>query len=134
MSIVIFKGRKSFWKTKSSVDLIIIEHPDFDLLEVATFDLVLRVESNRAYIDLSYARNVLKDELKGIDPSQEALALFIFNNLYIKKYLPTSKIVEIEIRLKLSSNEEGLNDKLMIPRPPMLRPHKNPFNQGDLSS
>ena len=134
MSIVIFKGRKSFWKTKSSVDLIIIEHPDFDLLEVATFDLVLRVESNRAYIDLPYARNVLKDELKGVDPSQEALTLFIFNNLYIKKYLPTSKIVEIEIRLKLSSNEEGRNDKLMIPRPPMLRPHKNPFNQGEQPS
>jgi hypothetical protein len=133
MQRTIYRGSKSFWKTKSSVEIAIVEHPDFDVLEIVVVDALASFEATRIFLDAILLRKIVARECQqsSVDESGElscdkSLALFICNHLFIKSYLPTSRVMEVEVR---SSYAEQLYDPLMVAKPAGVKPSSWPIEE-----
>jgi hypothetical protein len=132
MSRILFSGTKSFWKTKNSVEVTIVEHGDHDVFEIIVVDSIGRFEAERIFLDalVLYARLETEEGspekgasdvaaesgifVKTRTVSDKAVSTFICNHLFIKNYLPVSEILEIEVRLTYAEQQ---HNELMIPRP-----------------
>lgn len=55
---IIYDGNKYFWRTRSNVEVKIIDHPSVNCLEVVNFNIDAYAESSRIYLDkaLLYSR------------------------------------------------------------------------------
>lgn len=146
---VIFKGTKSFWKTKSSLEVVIVEHRSLDVVEVITYDPCMEIEGDRIYLRISDLVVEMKsDELSSkvapllklgkegqllvVDVIQKAKANYIMNHMFISEYLPVSKSLKIEIKSRFPE-EETVNYRkeyplLNCPRPVSLVPYAVAFN------
>lgn len=48
---IIFAGPKCFWKTKHTLDILLVEHPFYRIVELIAYDPAADVEPPRLYID-----------------------------------------------------------------------------------
>ncbi len=48
--VVLFDGAKSFWKTRTNLDILIVEHSKQMCIELIAFNSVLQVEAPRIYL------------------------------------------------------------------------------------
>ena len=51
MTSVVFEGAKFFWRTRNTVDILIIEHKTHEIFELIVYDPSFDVEAPRIYID-----------------------------------------------------------------------------------
>jgi hypothetical protein len=136
MQRILFKGLKSFWKTKNSVEVAIVEHS-----EVIVVDTLGRFEAARLFLDAISLRSVVEAneesaKLKcnaegGAEADAESaydqkICKFICNHLFITNYLPVSKILEVEVRPTYENQE---HNELVVQKPADLRPCVSPFNK-----
>jgi hypothetical protein len=49
--VVLYKGMKQFWRTRTNVDIVICEHKDSRVVEIVTYEPVLDMEAPRLYLD-----------------------------------------------------------------------------------
>jgi hypothetical protein len=128
----LYKGVKSYWKTKNSVKLAIVEHTDYDVFEVIVYDLFGDFEADRAYVDALALRVIIGgkalEEVPLITPEDfdHSVVAFICAHLFIKTYLPVSHVLELEVR---SCYSEVNHYDLIISRPAGLRPSLSPFTE-----
>lgn len=48
---VLYEGSKCFWRTRNTLDVTIVEHEDFAVVEVLAYDPGLDAEAPRLYLD-----------------------------------------------------------------------------------
>jgi hypothetical protein len=127
MAKVLFEGTKTFWKTKNSVTLTIIEHHGHDVVEVVAYEPALQVEAPRLYLEIGRIIPFLDQETGFLHENDTALASaisnFIFNRLRIVEYLPTSKVLEVDIQRGFGAREQGVEFQLAVDRPADLVRH-----------
>lgn len=134
---VIFEGVKTFWKTKSSLDVLIIHHHFWDAIEVLAFDPAIDCQAPRIY--LSYSDILAKIHSKKhkysldfsmfyVDKVQQKhdVSSFLFNHLTIEEYLPVTRSFTVAIRS--SFPEEGYSElSIICDKPVGLVPFPSPF-------
>jgi hypothetical protein len=127
MAKVLFEGTKTFWKTKSSVNLTIVEHHGHDVIEVVAYEPAMHVEAPRLYLEIGRIIPLLDQEAGLLDENDAALATaisnFIFNRLRIAEYLPTSKVFVVDIQRGFGAKEQGVHFQLSVERPVDLVRH-----------
>lgn len=118
---VIHQGVKSFWKTRSTVDLTLARHCQRNTIEIIAFEPALDVEGQRIYVDetaiakklnadlinenFEIKRETLLRRKEEYDPLQlmkdvqeQVLVEYIVNRIFISQYLPQSKSFGVEYR------------------------------------
>jgi hypothetical protein len=127
MAKVLFEGTKTFWKTKNSVNLTIVEHHGHDLIEVVTYEPTLQVEAPRLYLEIGRIIPFLEQETDLLLENEAALASaisnFVFNRLRISEYLPISRVLEVEVQRGFGAREQGVEFQVAVDRPADLLPH-----------
>ena len=123
MNRLLFRGTKTFWKTKSSLEIVILEFSEHDIFEIIAFDPVLQKHAPRVHVDATIVRSILNNKM--IDTS--VLTTFLFNHIMLTEYLPVSKLIKIDFQVVLQS-EKSLHDcNFVIERPKDLPFHPSPF-------
>jgi hypothetical protein len=127
MAKVLFEGTKTFWKTRSSVNVTIVEHHGHDVVEVVAYEPTLQVEAPRLYLEIGRVISFLEQETELLEENDAALASaisnFVFNRLRISVYLPTSKVLEVDIQRGFGSREQGVDFQVTAERPVDLVPY-----------
>lgn len=131
MAKILYRGVKTFWKTKNSIEFVLLEHTGCDVLEIVAFEPVLCVEAPRIYLDKRLLCPLLPTPPRaGSKTSEEgivAISTFVFNHLYISKFLPISKHFEVVVRREYEAREQKERFELMMNRPVALVPYPSPF-------
>jgi hypothetical protein len=127
MAKILFEGTKTFWKTKNSVNLTIVEHHGHDVVEVIACEPMLQVEAPRLYLEIGRIIPFLEHEGSSLDENDAALASavsnFIFYRLRIAEYLPTSKVFEVDIQRGFGAKEQDVEFQVAVDRPADLVPY-----------
>lgn len=128
---IIFQGVKFYWRTRNTIDIMLVEHPSFSVTEVVTYDPTLDREAARLYVDSKsvFARldhrevdkQVHAAMLNSIDLNKEQItnkATFdlLSNRLVITEYsVPDRKMVVV------------LNgtDNFLVDKPAGLQPYQS---------
>lgn len=133
MGKLLFSGVKTFWKTKNSIEVVLLKHQGYEVLEIATYEPVFGVEAPRIYLDLQLIYPLLNTSHVNIRSNNKeahaAISTFVFNSLFISKFLPTSKIFEIVVRREFESSEQIGVCELMMAKPASLVPYPSPFSR-----
>ena len=151
---VVYQGSKYFWKTRNTIDVILVKHKIENVIEVIAYEPALDVEAPRLYMDskilsfkldqeaiaakmsLAKQNNVPHTEqfVEGI--VNGAISEFILNRLFIKLFSKEERIFEIQLQFTLSDMEDASGadfiDKLLCDKPASLCPyfirhHKTPL-------
>jgi hypothetical protein len=127
MAEVLFEGTKTFWKTKNSVNLTIVEHHGHDVIEVVAYEPTLQVEAPRLYLEIGRIIPFLEQEMDLLEENEAALASatsnFVFNRLRISKYLPVSRVVKMEVQRGFGAREQDVDFQVAVDRPADLVPY-----------
>jgi hypothetical protein len=127
MAKVLFEGTKTFWKTKNSVNLTIVEHHGHDVIEAIAYEPTLHVEAPRLYLEIGRIIPFLERELEQLVEDEAALASaissFVFNRLRIAEYLPISRVLEVEVQRGFGGREQGVEFQVVVDRPTDLVPY-----------
>jgi hypothetical protein len=127
MAKVLFEGTKTFWKTKNSIRLTVIEHRLHDVLEVVAYEPAIQVEAPRLYLDIELIVSLLDLERALLSSSDtafaDAVSKFVFNRISIARFLPVSRIFEVELQRGYGTKEQSSDLQLSVDRPPSLVPH-----------
>jgi hypothetical protein len=127
MAKVLFEGTKTFWKTRNSVNVTIVEHHGHDVVEVVAYEPTLQVEAPRLYLEIGRVISFLEQETELLEENDAALASaisnFVFNRLRISVYLPTSKVLEVDIQRGFGTREQGVDFQVTAERPVDLVPY-----------
>ena len=122
--MLIFRGIKTFWATKNAIDVAMVEHAPYGVIELIASELTIGLDAPRIYI----STNVLQQLLRLSDNPNNA-SMFLFNHLYLAKYLPVSRVMEVEVRSAFHCL--GSDDKtgLMVGAPYGLECSPSPFQR-----
>lgn len=141
---VIKEGTKSFWKTKSTIEILLVEHKDCDILEVVSFDPITSQEAPRVYVPRSKVLSFISEEeiqyrlfelqepihqRRGVIDNialskiawNDALYDFIDERLELHKKLAGSKAFRVNLRKPLPNEDPQLAD-LMCCAPAAIVP------------
>lgn len=126
---VIFDGPKCFWKTKHTLDVIIIEHVGFNVIEVVAYDPVSDVEAPRLYLDdrnlrskidvvyvekcIHYEKEIALRRKQAPDIQayrsravDQARVDYILNRLVVEASSSENRILVVEIKFTLSDQDD----------------------------
>jgi hypothetical protein len=127
MAKVLFEGTKTFWKTKNSVNLTIVEHHGHDVIEIVTYEPTLQVEAPRLYLEVRRVIPLLEQDKDLLNENEAALAnavsIFVFHRLRISEYLPVSRVLEMELQRGFGAREQGVDFQITVDRPADLIPY-----------
>lgn len=125
---MIYQGPKVFWKTKVTLEVCVVEHFIYGVLEIVCFDSVLKEEAPRLFIDDNVLQSKidasiverLKDlekekmRLKGGSIDDQAVSTkvlrqarveYILDRLFIKEYSAKEKTVVVELQFNFHDRE-----------------------------
>ena len=147
---VIHVAPKVFWRQKCTVDICVILHESYKVLEIIAYEPVIDVECSRIYIDSEIAETIIIEEdvianykrlkqifLKNkekiveeklkIKARHEALVQILLNRLHIIEYMIETKLFIMNIVPTLLDTEKG-RPNIVCNRPPGLitSPWKHP--------
>ena len=142
---VIFEGPKVFWKTRVTLDIVIVEHTNFGVLEVIAFDAELKLEAPRLYIDQEDLQSMINQQnfiqrfvslekekaarqneaVEIVDitkrATDKATADYILDRICVMKYSKKEEVLTVEMQFDFSDRDletEGHSvDKMVIARP-----------------
>jgi carbonic anhydrase len=140
---IAFDGTKFYWRTRNTVDVVIVHHKDCNTFEVIIYEPTLDKEAPRIYLNekilmpkvdhneidskLSFAkRNSLPLTEKFVSGIvNKSVSDFILNRLLIKELVASEKIFLVDFRI--DENEIMIRpdfSELICARPEALRPHQ----------
>ena len=128
MSRLLFRGIKTFWKTKSSIDLVIVEYSEYELYEIIAYDPKMKKHAPRIYVSGVAIKNILNGNVGASNMVDGALTNFLFNHLTIIEYLPETRSFKIDIQAIFHYER---NCDYIISRPPGLPLFASPFDVVD---
>ena len=113
-SELLHRGSKVFWKVRCTVDVYIIKHAVFDVLEVVCWDPILCNGDARLYLRYSILLQYLEEETLRIKKSdmlvegntekpEQSIYEFIIERIQIKTYIPRNRVFQIEMQPALFS-------------------------------
>ena len=128
MSRLLFRGTKTFWKTKSYLEIAIYEFTDHNVYEIIAYDPVLQKHAPRLHVNIKATISVCSNKLTSQEQRgrsslsmDSVVTTFLFNHIILTEYLPISKLIKINFY-------KSLNDvELIIPRPLDLPFMVSPF-------
>lgn len=143
---VLFQGSKCFWKTRNTIEIVLVEHNNFDVIEIVTYEPAFAKEAERIYLKNSLIASKLNPEdirekirkekemvLRRHEvPNSQALnedtlkkckSQFIVNRLFIADYFPISKLIRVEFRLNFHSSDASSQEGVVCERPVQLQPY-----------
>ncbi len=145
-SAVIYQGSKYFWKTRNSIDVIVVSHKIEQVIEVIAYEPGLDVEAPRVYLNSKVLLSKLDQEAINAKMSlakqnnvphtdqfiegvmNGATSVFILNRLFIKQFSKEERIFEIQLQFTFSDNDGQSDadtmDMLLCDKPVALCPHK----------
>jgi len=145
-SPIIFQGSKFFWRTRTTIDVTIVEHKGEDLTEIIAYEPSLDQESPRIYLNstilysfldqeaitakLSFAKqnNVPHTATFLRNTFVAATVEFILNHIIMKEYSMDTKTFVVEVQLIRDGVNDDLGcacvDKLICSAPADLVPHE----------
>jgi hypothetical protein len=127
MAKVLFEGTKTFWKTKNSVNLTIVEHHGHDVIEVIAYEPTLQAEAPRLYLEIGRIIPFLEQETELLVEDEAALASaissFVFNRLRIAEFLPISRVLKVEVQRGFGAREQDVEFQVVVDRPTDLVPY-----------
>ena len=154
---IIFQGAKCFWRTRNTVDIMIVHHVEYNILEVITYEPSFDQEAPRIYFDDKVLETKLDHEavdtkfkeekeliLRRHDvPDNEKLMketinnakiAYILNRLFLAEFVPDLKKITVEIQFNFrdidEANANGTDmSTVTIPKPELLDPYKSPHYQ-----
>lgn len=155
---VAYDGSKCFWKTKNTVDIMIVEHDECSTIEVIAFEPTFNKESPRVYLnknivvakidpgfvdeklrhakEMCLRRHDVPDVLKLLSEiNQKARVDYILNRLFITEFVPETKTMTIGIQFNFRDRDEEQEssvclDKMIAARPADLVPYATPHYQS----
>ena len=134
MCRLLFRGIKTFWKTKSYLDLAIIEHVEHGIFEVIAFDPALRKHAPRLHINIKVVHDVLNHcgfNKEGIEEGfTAAVTTFLFNHIFIAEYRPTSKIINVDVQAIFHAERSANNCVFIVDRPISLPFFASPYSDS----
>lgn len=143
-ALKIFQGVKFFWRTRNSLDIIIVEHKSFNVTELIAYEPTIDREAPRVYLNtavlftkidhaavdaqVSFAKrnNVPHTEewIEGI--YNKAKADYLLNRLFITDFSSDDKLIKVEIQIssiEVEADAEAVDKtSLLCARPTELRP------------
>ena len=127
MNRLLFRGTKTFWKTKSSLDLAFVEYSEQGVYEIIAYDPVMSIHAPRLYIDMNTVISMINhDSLMTVIDG--VVTTFLFNHLTLTEFLPESTHIEIDVQA-IFNMERSLHDCLLVvKRPDGLPVYPSPFN------
>lgn len=137
----IFEGTKLFWRTRNNLDICIIEHSDFNILEVVLYEPSIDVEAQRIYINLKVLKTKLNNEdieeklsfakrnniplteqfISGI--MNKSISDYILNRMKIDYYNVVERKLEVSIRLTEVDLALGSTEPFFCSKPENFVPH-----------
>ena len=153
---VIFQGAKPYWRTRNTLDVMLVEHRKFNMIELITYDPTLDKESPRIYLDntilnskLDQAdidarllvvkepfirRREVPDSAKLLkDIINRAKADYVLNRLFISEYSLEKKHITVEIQFNFRDRDDELHTGtdvglLVCQKPSLLQRYKSPHH------
>jgi hypothetical protein len=124
MQRTIYSGIKPFSDAKCSIEITIVEHPDFDVFEIIAVESLGRIEAEHVFLDAILLHSLLKKD--GCNENcDDVTAAFIFARICVTSYLPASKVLAVEVR---SSTTAGCCEALMVSKPKGVCPSSLPIS------
>lgn len=151
---VIFQGSKCYWRTRNTVDIMLVLHNEFNVIEVITYEPTIDKEAPRIYLDNSILNTKIDQEeaqeklrvakeliLRRREvPNAEKLLKEIINNaktdyilnrLFIAEFAPEKRTIKVEIQFNFRDFDdahEGGTDISLITcnKPADLQRYKSP--------
>jgi hypothetical protein len=140
---VIFESSKCFWRSRCTLDVCIVHHSTFDVLEVIAFEPNIVMESPRIFVDcnnlghmidesniedrtkmlkeLFLRRKEVPDEAKLVAQARhEAKAELIMNRLQVEEYSVEARTLQMIIVETACDMETG-RPRIVCTRPPGLK-------------
>lgn len=115
MIAVLHQGSKSYWKNGMFLEILLVEHLDFGVIEVIAFEPRKQLETNRLFVDSTKLRDTLSsDEINGrvkesietenrrkMPINRSEIAKAVMNN-FVKEFLmnrirPANEDMQIEL-------------------------------------
>lgn len=141
--IKVFQGVKFFWRTRNSLDIIIMEHTDSNITELIAFEPTIDKESPRIYMDssvlhskidhasieaqLSFAKRnnvpITEEWISAI--TNKAKADFLLSRLVIVEFGQETRSIEVILQVPTIDAEHGDDPKpLLCEKPAELKPFR----------
>ena len=144
-TVIVYQGSKYFWKTRNTIDVILVKHKIENVLEVIAYEPALDVEAPRLYLDSKMLDSKLDQEAiaakmslakqNNVPHTEQivqslgncAISEFILNRLFIKQYPKEEGIFKIQLQFTFSDREDANSvdtlDKLLCDKPAFLCPY-----------
>lgn len=145
-AIVIHQGSKFFWRTRNSIDVSIIDHKNFNVTEVVSYEPSIDLEAKRIYLNsiilgtkldqelmeekLRFAKqnNVPHTERFLKDIEQQAATDYILNRLFLTEFAIAPKSFAVQLQFNFRDRDLEVGDdsieKLLCDCPAGLSPYK----------
>jgi predicted transport protein len=151
---IIFQGAKCFWRTRNTVDLMIIHHVGLNVLEVVTYEPSFDKEAPRLYLDNAVLESKIdqsevEEKLRAAKepilrrhevPNAEKLlkeivtntkVAYVLNRLFITEFSVENKVIKVELQFNFRDHDDAHNtgtdvSAVTCQRPPDLVQYKSP--------
>ncbi len=129
---VLYSGKKSFWKSNISIEVMLVQHFPAHVIEIIAYDHGMKCEAPHLYVNEnvlllkldSHIGSGLQVNQQGID---RAKVEYIFDRIIVANYLPDSGSFLVSI--KPSLNQRSESEGLIIIKPAELVAYASPFVQ-----
>lgn len=154
---VIFQGAKCFWRTRNTVDIMLVLHKEFNVIEVITYEPSFNKEAPRIYlnnniVDSKIDQSEVEEKMRLAKepilrrrevPNNEVLlkniinntkADYVMNRLSIAEFSPEKQIIRVEIQFNFRDFDDAYANGTDITliccdKPKLLQRYKSPHYQ-----
>ena len=138
----IFDGTKFFWRSRTNLDVCIIEHGEVGVYEIIFYEPSCDVEARRVYIDQKLLRAKLDDE--DIDSKlsfakrnnvpltekfvasvvDKSITDYLLNRIKINQHIPEEKVLDVDIKFSDLDSLTGTTESIFLLKPINLIPYR----------
>lgn len=130
---LIFSGKKCFWKSSISIDIILIQHYPAHVIEIIAYDRDLQYEAPHRYVDESALLAQLDSSAvaRNRDSSGDdrAKAAFIFDSIVVSNH--SNEPGKFEVGINFNFDESLSEDYgVLVAKPDEVVAFTSPFVQS----
>lgn len=151
---VIYQGTKSYWRTRTTIDLMVVHHLGHNVLEVVTYEPSIDREAPRIYLDNTVLdskidQTEIEEKLKAAKepilrrrevPDNEKLlkqivnstkVAYILNRLSITEFTPEDRVIRFELQFNFRDHDDAHSSgtdvsAIVLQKAEDLVPYKSP--------
>lgn len=142
--VQIHKGVKFYWRTRNTIDVLIVEHKAHKVIEIISYEPSIDREAERIYIDATFLRQridqtsiddqlsfafrnnvpLTEEYVRGIN--EKAESEYLLKRLFIAEFSADLKLIRVEIQFSSTDCDDAEHRKLLCDRPEDLQVFKTP--------